>query len=145
VTIGEFARKSGVTASTIRYYEEQGVLPPPPRVSGQRRYDDRDVQRLAIVRFAKHVGFSLSEIKQLLDGATVRPPSERWRKMAHQRLDAIDALLANANTIKRMVLESLSQTCPKLVERGSKLMSDTASGRIVDRHDGRKVFARNHR
>lgn len=127
MTIGELARRSGIRASTIRYYEAVGVLPAPSRTSGQRRYDATAVQRLAIIRFAKHVGFSLPEIQRLLAGPATRPPTERWRQMAHQRLEAINASLEHAHAIKSLLLGTLSQTCPKLVERGSKLAEDLRS------------------
>ncbi len=121
MTIGELARRSGVRASAIRYYEALGVLPSPPRSSGQRRYDETALQRLAIIRFAKHVGFSLPDIRQLLAGVSTRPPPERWRRMAHERLEAVEAALDHARAIKRLLLGTLSQTCPKLVERGSMI------------------------
>src|SRR5258708_26652994 len=64
MSIGEVARKMGLRSSAIRYYERLGLIPKAPRVSGRRRYDDRVLERLAMVRFAKHVGFSVAEIKR---------------------------------------------------------------------------------
>ncbi len=75
MSIGEVARKMGLRSSAIRYYERLGLIPKAPRVSGRRRYDERVLERLAMVRFAKHVGFSIAEIKVLLrgvDGRAVR-------------------------------------------------------------------------
>jgi MerR family transcriptional regulator, redox-sensitive transcriptional activator SoxR len=82
MNIGEVARKMGLRSSAIRYYERLGLIPKAPRVSGRRRYDERVLERLAMVRFAKHVGFSVAEIKVLLGGVEGRPPTERWRKLA---------------------------------------------------------------
>jgi DNA-binding transcriptional MerR regulator len=65
MTIGQIARRAGISQSTIRYYERLGLLPAPIRSSGQRRYDDTVLQRLAVIRFAKYVGFSLTEVTQL--------------------------------------------------------------------------------
>ena len=73
MSIGEVARKMGLRSSAIRYYERLGLLPKAPRVSGRRRYDERVLERLAMVRFAKHVGFSVAEIKVLLSGVEGRP------------------------------------------------------------------------
>ena len=53
MTIGELAAESGLPASTIRSWERIGVLPKPPRVSGQRRYTGNAVQRLAVLRLAQ--------------------------------------------------------------------------------------------
>src|SRR5262245_7270426 len=121
MTIGQVARRAGMHASTIRYYEGLALLPPPIRVSGQRRYDESILQRLAIIRYAKHVGFSLTEIAHLVKRRNVRPPSDVWRQMAHTRIKDLDAVIEQASTLKRLIQDSLSQTCPKLVERGMAL------------------------
>ena len=74
--ISAVAEATGVTADTIRYYERVGLLPPPPRASagalhaGYRRYAAADVERLAFIRRARDLGFSLDEIRY-------RYPSER--------------------------------------------------------------------
>jgi MerR family redox-sensitive transcriptional activator SoxR len=137
VTIGEVARRAGVRASTIRYYEAVGVLPAPPGTSRQRRYDHTALHRLAIVRFATHVGFSLPKIQQLLAGPATRPPTERWRRMAHDRLASIDATLHHAQAIKQLLLGTLTQTCPKLVEHGVAL--DSNRGDTVTREPPRPI------
>jgi MerR family transcriptional regulator, redox-sensitive transcriptional activator SoxR len=86
LTIGEVARRAELRPSAIRYYEKLGLLPEPPRQSGQLRYDPRILERLAIVRFAKFVGFKVGEIRLLLDGSPDRPPPQRWREMAETRV-----------------------------------------------------------
>src|SRR5262245_21155407 len=121
MTIGQIARRAGTPQTTIRYYERLGLLPQPPRSSGQRRYDETVLQRLAVIRFATYVGFSLTEVAQLLSGKHVRPPTDRWRQMAHARIQDLDAAIEHASMLKRMVTDTLSQTCPKLVERGAAL------------------------
>jgi DNA-binding transcriptional MerR regulator len=81
------------------------------------------LQRLAIVRFAKHVGFSVAEIKQLLEGGQRRPPSERWREMAVRKITQVDEIIAQAKAVRKMLQETLDHKCPKLVERGCDLAS----------------------
>ncbi|WP_029003025.1 MerR family transcriptional regulator [Azorhizobium doebereinerae] len=67
ITIGEAARISGVKVPTIRYYEQIGLLPAPPRTEGNRRtYDDSDLRRLAFIRHARELGFEVSGIRTLL-------------------------------------------------------------------------------
>jgi MerR family transcriptional regulator, redox-sensitive transcriptional activator SoxR len=124
--IGEVARKMGLRSSAIRYYERLGVIPKAPRLSGRRRYDERVLERLAMVRFAKHVGFTVAEIKVLLGGVEGRPPTERWRKLAAEKVAQVDAFVAQARTIRKMLSETLDFQCPKLVERGRALPSETA-------------------
>jgi DNA-binding transcriptional MerR regulator len=67
VPIGEAAKHSGVKAPTIRYYEQIGLLPPPPRTQGNRRfYGDADLRRLAFIRHARELGFEIEAIRTLL-------------------------------------------------------------------------------
>lgn len=67
IAIGEAARRSGVTIETIRYYEREGVVPPPPRAAnGRRVYADKDVGRLRFIRRCRDLGFSISDAKALL-------------------------------------------------------------------------------
>lgn len=66
--IGQLTKRTGVPIDTIRYYESHGILPAPPRrESGYRTYDEQDVARLQFVRRAKALGFTLREIRELLD------------------------------------------------------------------------------
>jgi MerR family redox-sensitive transcriptional activator SoxR len=123
MTIGALARKARVRASTIRYYERCGLLAAPLRVSGQRRYDELAVQRLAIIRFARYLGFSLGDIGRLLEGTRVRPPSVRWRHMAHERMRSLDDTIRQASALKQMLQETLSEQCPRLVERATILIN----------------------
>jgi DNA-binding transcriptional MerR regulator len=72
--IGEVAEATGLTHRTIRYYEEMGLLPPPTRTQGDYRlYSESDVKRLSeIVRLKSLLGFSLSEIKEIVEGEETR-------------------------------------------------------------------------
>ena len=66
--IGELARRVGIPIDTVRYYERNGLLPPPARrASGYREYEEADIGRLRFVLRAKVLGFSLNEIRELLD------------------------------------------------------------------------------
>jgi DNA-binding transcriptional MerR regulator len=68
LTIGRVAQATGSKVQTIRYYEQIGLLPAPERSRGnQRLYDDRAVERLAFIRHARGLGFSLDAIRDLLD------------------------------------------------------------------------------
>ena len=65
--IGELADRTGVNIETIRYYERVGLLPPPPRTQGKHRaYDERHAQRLAFIRRSRELGFSINDIRALL-------------------------------------------------------------------------------
>jgi MerR family redox-sensitive transcriptional activator SoxR len=132
MSIGEVARKMGLRSSAIRYYEKLGLIPKAPRLSGRRRYDERVLERLAMVRFAQHVGFSIAEIKVLLRGVDGRPPPERWRKLAAEKV-------VQARTIRNLLSETLDFQCPKLVERGRALPAATARPALRLKHPARSA------
>jgi DNA-binding transcriptional MerR regulator len=67
VAIGEASRSCGVKVPTIRYYEQIGLLPAPPRTEGNRRtFDAGDLRRLAFIRHARELGFEIDAIRTLL-------------------------------------------------------------------------------
>jgi Hg(II)-responsive transcriptional regulator len=67
LTIGKVAKRAGIGIETIRFYERQKLIDPPPRsAAGYRQYPESIVQRLRFIRRAKELGFSLKEIKELL-------------------------------------------------------------------------------
>lgn len=67
-TIGKLSSKTGVNIETIRYYEKASILPAPPRtVGGHRLYDEEHYKRLMFVRRSRELGFSLDEIRTMLD------------------------------------------------------------------------------
>ena len=112
LTIGEVARRAGLRASAVRYYEDAGILPPAARVSGQRRYDETVLARLAVIRLAQEVGFSVAEIRALVDGFdTAGVASERWQEMARHKLPDVDALMQRAARMKLLLETSLACGC----------------------------------
>lgn len=91
--IAELAERSGFTTTTLRYYEQVGVLDPPLRTpAGYRLYDDAAVERLAFVDRAKRMGFALDEIAELVrlwvDG-DCPPVQHRMRMLLDARRDAV--------------------------------------------------------
>ena len=65
--IGKLANRTGVNIETIRYYERVGLLPPPPRTQGRHRaYDESHARRLGFIRRSRELGFSLDDIRTLL-------------------------------------------------------------------------------
>ncbi|KQP40343.1 MerR family transcriptional regulator [Methylobacterium sp. Leaf106] len=67
IAIGELYRRTGVKVPTIRYYEQVGLMPVPPRSAGsQRRYGEADVARLNFIRHSRELGFEVDAIRELL-------------------------------------------------------------------------------
>jgi MerR family transcriptional regulator, redox-sensitive transcriptional activator SoxR len=119
MSIGEVARSAGVRPSALRYYESVGLLPPPERTNGRRRYDGevlrKVLDRLAVVRVAQQAGFTISEIRTLLNGYSEdTPPSERWRLLAEEKLPEVEALVERALGMKYLLERGLRCECLRL-------------------------------
>ncbi len=101
--IGELAASTATTPPTIRYYESIGLLPPPTRVaSGQRLYSSDDVDRLRFIRRCREVGFSVAQVRTLLDVATSPERScQEVRTMTEDHLGTIRARLNELRALER--------------------------------------------
>lgn len=90
--IGETARRSGLSAPTLRYYEQRGLIRSTRSSGNQRRYPRHILRRLAFITAAQHVGLSLDEIAELLNTLpTDRAPSrEDWTRQTQPALAAAD-------------------------------------------------------
>jgi len=98
--ISAVARQGGLRPSAIRYYESIGLLPPPRRVNGRRRYEPDVLKNLAVIRLAQQAGFTIAEIRTLFRGfAPDTPASARWRSLAEQKLPEVEARIVRATAI----------------------------------------------
>ena len=102
MNIGEASKASKVSAKMIRYYEQIGLIPPADRTdSGYRAYTQDDVHRLHFIRRSRDLGFSLEEIRGLLDLWQDRTRSSREVKaLAQQHLDFLDQKLQKIQSMK---------------------------------------------
>jgi MerR family transcriptional regulator, redox-sensitive transcriptional activator SoxR len=115
LTIGEVARRAGVRTSALRYYEEAGILPRPARVNGQRRYSEDLVNLVEVARFARSVGFTLAEIKQLFSGMHGRKDLRtQWRPLARAKLEELDRVIARARRMKSAIESGLECGCIRI-------------------------------
>ena len=115
LTIGAVAKETGLNASSIRYYESIGLLPAPPRRSGQRQYDPSVIDRLRIIEAAKALDFTLDEMKLFFEGVSeTSPPSDVWRAFADKKLEAIEKQIAHAQSLQRILKMGLTCECLKL-------------------------------
>lgn len=113
LTIGQLAQRFGLQTSAIRYYERVGVLPPPERVSGQRRYDAHAVKRLEVLEVAKRAGFSLDEARLLLERSEAGTPAfESLRELAERKLPEVEALISRAQAMRTWLLIATDCSCP---------------------------------
>jgi MerR family transcriptional regulator, redox-sensitive transcriptional activator SoxR len=122
LSIGEVARRAGINASAIRYYEGVGLLEKPERVGGKRRYDESVLRRLAIIDAAKRVGFTIEEVRTLIHGFRAETvASERWQALASNKLAEVDGLISRLRQMRKPLEEALRCDCTSLDECASLL------------------------
>lgn len=102
LSIGEAATASGLTVSTVRYYEDLGVIACSERVGGKRRFDESVVSRLNFIRATQRAGFTLDEIARLLNDET-----GGWRGLVDKKIaevseqrDLLDAVLVTLTEMR---------------------------------------------
>ncbi len=129
--IGDVAKRSGVTAPTIRYYEQIGLLTAPARSStGYRRYSDRTVEELQFIRKAQALGFSLDEVGEILElsraGGT---PCSRVLSLAQQHLAGVEERIRQLSAFRDHLAAEL--------QRWDGLNEPTCQGmcRLIDTAD----------
>jgi MerR family transcriptional regulator, redox-sensitive transcriptional activator SoxR len=114
IPIGEVARRSGRAASSIRWYEEIGLLPPAVRRGGRRHYSPEILRTLAVVDTAQRAGVSLDEVRLLLDAPQGRRATERLREVAERRLPELVASIERAELVRGWLEDAARCCCPTL-------------------------------
>lgn len=100
LSIGEVAKQTGVAVSALRYYDEIGLIATAERVGGKRRFDQTTAGRVSFVRRAQEFGFSLEEIRSILD-------DERsgWRDLVDHKLTDLTEQRSRLDTMIEMLAE----------------------------------------
>lgn len=109
LSIGALAKAADVNVETIRYYQRRGLLNVPRSVAGTiRRYGEDSLNRLAFIRRAQSLGFTLSEIERLLtlDGSRDR---QRARESAQTKIKDIDARIADMKAVRQALTKLVSE------------------------------------
>lgn len=112
LSIGKVARAAGVSVDAVRFYEREGLIPPVQRTeSGYRVYGPETVRRLLFIRRAKETGFSLEEIRELLDLRTEPgSPCASVLTLAREKLDLVRAKIRDLRRMEA-ALEGLVDDC----------------------------------
>ena len=115
LTIGQVAKQAGIRTSKIRYYESVGLLAAAPRISGRRLYGPDVLDTLRLIQFAQDAGFSIPEIRHVLDGFDRRTPaSARWQKLARRKLQDVGTIIERAQRMQGVLTTLLSCQCVEL-------------------------------
>jgi MerR family mercuric resistance operon transcriptional regulator len=112
LTIGEVAKQTGIGVETVRFYEKSGLIDEPPRTeAGYRQYPEDTASRVRFIRHAKELGFTLTEIKELLN-LRLDPTTtcEDVRQVAEEKLRNVRAKIQSLQAIE-MALGELIGAC----------------------------------
>jgi DNA-binding transcriptional MerR regulator len=120
IKIGDLARRAGVNAKTIRYYEEIGVLPAPVRTeSGYRLYAADDAAQLEFIRHARSLGFSLGEIKEILScRARGKAPCAYVSRLISHKIEEVERRIEELRQLRQELakLQQIARRQPLHVE-----------------------------
>ncbi len=130
MTIGELSRMTGLSASAIRYYEAQRLIPIAARRSGRRVFDGRALEQIAVVRLARDAGFTLAEIRQLVNEFG----KNRWRPLAQRKLAEVRGAARRLREMARILERLIECRCADLEFCGRAIRHSCREGiRKVDK------------
>jgi MerR family mercuric resistance operon transcriptional regulator len=114
--IGELAKSVSVNIETVRYYQRIGLLEFPAKPYGRTRsYDDEDLRRLRFIRRAQQLGFSLEDIRKLLELST--SDCSRVEELAAKQLNMVRAKLRQLRGIESMLAKTVEQCAKRKANR----------------------------
>jgi MerR family transcriptional regulator, redox-sensitive transcriptional activator SoxR len=117
ISIMQVTQATGLPPSTLRYYEEVGLLRPTRRVSGRRQYDESVLQRLALIQTGQQAGFTLAELGILLNNVLDSESGGMgWHELVDRKLQEMDALLHNIQSMKRLLQDIMDCDDASLAE-----------------------------
>ena len=117
--ISEVSQRSGVLATTIRFYESIGLLPSAPRVNGQRVYGADVLDRLAVIRFGLKTGFSLRELQLLFLGFGSRA---KRRAAAQRKVKELKSFRERVRLMEKLLEEIRLCSCGTIQQIAKRLM-----------------------
>jgi MerR family redox-sensitive transcriptional activator SoxR len=113
LSISEVGEATGLPSSALRYYERVGLIASKGRVGGRRQFRPDVLQRLAVIALLQEVGFTISEIGDLVRH---RRGVNRWRALAEEKLEEIDAHLERVREAKELLTAALACECSRLAD-----------------------------
>ena len=114
--IGELANLVGVAPSTIRYYEQVGLIDPPVRISGQRRFAKNAEQILRFIQLAQAGGFTIAEIKTIFDGYPNTKLGDQWHALAEKKKLEIGRKIRELEQVNAVLDALLTCECATINE-----------------------------
>lgn len=113
---GTVAELAGVNQQTLRYYERRGLLDEPDRsLGGHRLYDQRSVATVRIIKAAQRLGFTLTEVAELLDTGRRGHPTPDLQHRARKKVEEIDHRIADLQAIRAGLERIITAECESLI------------------------------
>jgi MerR family transcriptional regulator, redox-sensitive transcriptional activator SoxR len=133
--IGEVAQRTGQTVVTLRHWEAMGLLPPPPRTGGKRRYAEEVMSRIAMIDLLRRAGFSLDEARELLAARpSGEPPGGAWQTLMVRKQAELDEHLAVVHAARKLLAHLADCKCHSFDECLAKVGYRCHEGGTGARH-----------
>lgn len=138
IPIGQAAGRLRLKPSTLRYYDERGLVRPASRHGNRRLYGIDELRRLAFLRLAHQLGLPLDVAAAILDG-----PGAQWRQIVTEQIDGLDQLIARATGARKLLTHTLHCTqdhptreCSSLIATLDRLVEGTTFDQLAAEHTG---------
>lgn len=130
ITIGRLAKLAGVNVETIRYYQRRGLIDEPTRPpGGHRRYDsDAIVARLAFIRRAQQLGFSLEEVKSLIKLSAAGARGTEARALCERKYAELGRRIEQLNEIRRRLRAHIARSAKAKPDERCPILAALAAG-----------------
>ncbi|OBF98614.1 MerR family transcriptional regulator [Mycobacterium sp. 852002-51152_SCH6134967] len=136
IPIGEAAARLQMASSTLRYYDERGLVRPQKRLDGRRMYGNDDLRRLALLKIFNKLGLPLDTAAAVLDA-----PSPQWRELVRQQIGQLDEVIAQARGAQQFLTHALlcpadhpARQCPTMTGALDRLVDGASVEQLAAEH-----------
>ena len=136
IPIGEAAARLQMTPSTLRYYDERGLVSPSSRSAGRRMYGREELRRLAFLKIFQRLGLPLDTAAAVLDA-----PSPQWREVVKQQIGHLEAMIAQARRAQDFLTHALhcpadhpARECPTMTGALDRLLDGMSVEELAAEH-----------
>ncbi len=116
MSVGQVAKRSGVSVATLHFYEEKGLIFSHRTASNQRRYSQHILRRIAVIKAAQNVGLSLQEISRALESLPKHkaPNQQQWQQMANAWSENLQQRIVNLKNLQTQLVSCIHCGCLSL-------------------------------
>ncbi|KUI01144.1 MerR family transcriptional regulator [Mycolicibacterium acapulense] len=136
IPIGEAAARLQMASSTLRYYDERGLVRPQKRLAGRRMYGVDELRRLALLKIFQKLGLPLDTAAAVLDA-----PSPQWRELVRRQIGQLDDVIAQARGAQQFLTHALhcpadhpARECPTMTGALDRLVDGASVEQLAAEH-----------